>query len=78
MISLDSLSSLTQKILDIVPKGLTELPADLRSNVRALIESELHKLDLVPRGEFDAQVKVLKRTRKKLDDLINQTSKENT
>ena len=39
------------------------------SQVRAIIESALRKLNLVTRDEFDAQQAVLLRTREKLEQL---------
>lgn len=48
-----------------------ELPA---SQLKAIIESGLKKLNLVTREEFDAQQAVLLRTREKLDKLEKQIS----
>lgn len=39
------------------------------SRVRAIIESKLRELNLVTRDEFDAQAKVLARTREKVEAL---------
>lgn len=39
------------------------------SQIKALIEAGLRKLNLVTREEFDAQQAVLKRTRQKVDEL---------
>ena len=39
------------------------------SQIKAIVESALRKLDLVTREEFDAQQAVLMRTREKLDSL---------
>jgi BMFP domain-containing protein YqiC len=41
----------------------------LKKNIRTLLEGTLAKLDLVTREEFDAQTKVLARTREKLEQL---------
>lgn len=49
------------------------------SQIKAIIESGLKKLNLVTREEFDAQQAVLLRTREKLDKLetiINELEKE--
>ena len=44
------------------------------SQMRALLESLLRKLNLVTREEFDAQTAVLSRTRKRLQDLETQVA----
>jgi len=42
---------------------------DLRTNMRSLVQSQLSKLDVVSREEFDAQQAVLERTRAQLAEL---------
>jgi len=42
---------------------------DIEKNVRAMVRSTFSRLDLVTREEFDAQAKVLERTREKLTAL---------
>ena len=39
---------------------------DIEKNMRAMLRSTFSRLDLVTREEFDAQAKVLERTREKL------------
>jgi len=43
--------------------------ADVQRNLRALLSQQFAQLELVTREEFDAQVRVLARTREKLQDL---------
>ncbi len=43
--------------------------ADLQRNVKALLSQQFAQLDLVTREEFDAQARVLARTRAKLEAL---------
>lgn len=45
---------------------------DLRTNLRSLVQSQLSKLDVVSREEFDAQQAVLERTRAQLAELETQ------
>lgn len=52
--------------------GQRELPGDIERNLRALLQAGLAKMDAVSRDEFDAQSKVLARTRAKLDQLEEQ------
>ena len=56
----------------------TDAPTS-ESQIKALIEAGLRKLNLVTREEFDAQQAVLKRTRQKVDELEAQlTALENS
>ena len=43
--------------------------ADLQKNLKALLTQQFARLELVTREEFDTQVKVLARTRARLEDL---------
>jgi hypothetical protein len=43
--------------------------ADLQRNLKALLSQQFSQLELVTREEFDAQVRVLARTREKLQEL---------
>lgn len=60
---------LTKKLSEAVPPGLKELQKDLEENFKSILLSAFTKLDLVTREEFDAQVRVLARTRAKLEAL---------
>jgi BMFP domain-containing protein YqiC len=43
--------------------------ADLQRNLKALLSQQFARLELVTREEFDTQVRVLARTREKLQEL---------
>ncbi len=43
--------------------------ADLQRNLKALLSQQFAQLELVTREEFDAQVRVLARTREKLQEM---------
>ncbi len=43
--------------------------ADLQRNLKALLSQQFARLELVTREEFDAQVRVLARSREKLQEL---------
>jgi BMFP domain-containing protein YqiC len=67
---------ITTKIDDIarrlaasVPPGVRAVQQDLEDNFRAVLRASLTKLDLVSRDEFDAQTRVLERTRARLEEL---------
>lgn len=49
-----------------MPKGLRDLGDDVEKKIRQVLQSQLTRLDLVSREEFDVQTQVLLRTREKL------------
>jgi len=60
---------LARRVLDALPRGLADAETDLRRNLRAGLAGALSRMDLVTREEFDAQARVLARTREKLERL---------
>jgi BMFP domain-containing protein YqiC len=53
-----------------VGKAIENSPAkDIEKNVKAMLQSSLARLDVVPRSEFDTQAQVLLKTREKLEAL---------
>jgi len=63
------LDNLQEKIPNGITSGLQGLQSDFEHNLRAAIEANLKKLNLVTREEFDIQQQVLLRTREKLEVL---------
>jgi BMFP domain-containing protein YqiC len=63
------IDDLARKLLDGLPPGLRNLQADVEQNFRAVLSANLAKLDLVARDEFDAQTRVLARTRAQIEAL---------
>ena len=63
------IDEIARRLLERVPPALRSVQADLESNFRAILRERLSKLDLVNRDEFDAQAKVLERTRSRLEAL---------
>lgn len=63
------LDDLVRKLTDAIPSGIKELEADAKKQFRTILEAGLNKmeLDLVSREEFDIQVKVLQKTREKVE-----------
>lgn len=62
--------SFLDELHDRVLALLADTPAeDLRKNLKALLNQQFARLDLVTRDEFDTQSQVLARTRAKLDAL---------
>jgi BMFP domain-containing protein YqiC len=63
------IDEIARRLLESVPPAFRSMQHDLEANFRAVLRGSLGKLDLVTRDEFDAQVKVLERTRSKLEAL---------
>lgn len=60
---------IARRLFESVPPAVRSVQQDLEANFRAVLRSSLARLDLVTRDEFDAQTKVLERTRARLDAL---------
>ena len=60
---------IAQSLGKLLPPGAAELKDDFERNAKAAVQGGLERLDLVTREEFDVQMKVLERTREKLDAL---------
>jgi len=63
------IDEIVRRLADSVPPAFRSMQQDLEANFRAVLRSSLGKLDLVTRDEFDTQLKVLERTRSKLEAL---------
>lgn len=63
------LSDLAARLCDALPPHLKEIKKDLEKNFNMVLQSAFTKMDLVTREEFDAQTKVLARSRKKIEAL---------
>ena len=63
------IDEIAQRLIDSVPPAFRSIQQDLETNFRSVLRSSLGKLDLVTREEFDTQLKVLERTRSKLEAL---------
>jgi BMFP domain-containing protein YqiC len=65
----DFLIELNKKLCDALPPSLQTIKKDVEKNFHSVLQATFNKLDLVTRDEFDAQTKVLARTRKKVETL---------
>ena len=65
----NTFDDLAKKITGLLPGSVVQLQQDLESNIKALLQSSLAKMNLVTREEFDVQEALLQRTREKLDKL---------
>lgn len=66
MLDPKKIEQVARQIQGALPKGVRELGEDVDKKIRRLLQSQLSKLDLVSREEFDIQTQVLLRTREKL------------
>ncbi len=69
MLNKDALSDLASKITALMPANVQHLQEDVESNIHALLQNTLSKMNLVTREEFDVQAALLQRTREKLEKL---------
>jgi BMFP domain-containing protein YqiC len=58
-----------KQLVDAIPSGVRSLPLELEKQFHQILHTTFVKMDLVTREEFDAQVRVLQRTREKLEAL---------
>ncbi|MCP1439579.1 BMFP domain-containing protein YqiC [Erwinia persicina] len=66
MIDPKKIEQLARQVHDSMPKGIREFGDDVEKKIRQTLQSQLTRLDLVNREEFDVQTQVLLRTREKL------------
>lgn len=71
-----TLDELARRITGLIPENLQGLQSDLESNVHALLQQALKKMNLVTREEFELQVALLERTREKLEALQQQLAQK--
>ncbi|MCK4706656.1 MAG: accessory factor UbiK family protein [Gammaproteobacteria bacterium] len=68
----NTFDDLAKKITGLLPGNIQQVQQDIESNIKALLQSTLSKMNLVSREEFDVQAALLARTREKLDQLEKQ------
>ncbi|ABV15491.1 hypothetical protein CKO_04435 [Citrobacter koseri ATCC BAA-895] len=66
MIDPKKIEQLARQVHESMPKGVREFGEDIEKKIRQTLQSQLTRLDLVSREEFDVQTQVLLRTREKL------------
>lgn len=67
MFDLKNIEALSERIVGLLPEDGRVLQEEFKRNLRPVLESMLTRMDLVTRDEFDAQTRVLNRTRAKLE-----------
>lgn len=69
MIDPKKIEEMARQIHNALPPGIKSLGEEVDKKVKQVLQSQLNKLDMVSREEFEVQTKVLLRTREKLTAL---------
>ena len=69
-----SIDEIARRVLNALPQAAGGADTDLQRNLRAGLSGVLARMDLVTRAEFDAQMRVLQRTREKVEALEQRVS----
>lgn len=63
------LEELAERLARVLPPGLGPIRKELEDNFRAVLQSQLPRLDLVGREEFEAAREMLARSRTRIEEL---------
>lgn len=74
MIDPKKLDDIAKKLSDAVPDRVKSAKDEMGKQFKQVLQTQLGKLDLVSRDEFDTQTQVLLRTRQKLEELEKKLS----
>ena len=66
------LEDLAKNLFAALPSSLQSLETDIQQQFKEILHATFTRMDLVTREEFDVQIKVLARTREKIDALQKQ------
>lgn len=66
MIDPKKIEQIARQVHESMPKGIRDFGEDVEKKIRQVLQSQLTRLDLISREEFDVQTQVLLRTREKL------------
>lgn len=69
MINSQQINQWVQNIIETLPPGLIRFPEDLKEHLKLALQQAFEKMELVSRDDYDTQVKVLLKTRKKVEEL---------
>ena len=72
MIDYRKLDELMDKLMGVIPDSVKAMQKDMASNMRAVLESGLRKMNLVSREEFDVQSTLLARLQERVMQLEQQ------
>jgi BMFP domain-containing protein YqiC len=63
------IEDIARRLFESIPPSLRAAQQDLETNFRSVLRATLSRLDLTTREEFDAQTRVLARTRELVEQL---------
>lgn len=69
-----AIEDIAERLASLLPSQVGPVRDELRDNFRAVLQSQLTRLDLVPREEFEAAQDMLQHTRDKLEALEQQVA----
>lgn len=75
MLDPKKLEQIAKQVTDAIPPGVKTMAEDMEGRVKQVLQSQLGKLDMVTREEFEVQTQVLLRTREKLAQLETRLEK---
>lgn len=67
MFETKQLEALTKKLVDSLPVGLKNMEDEIQQQFKDILSAAFNRMNLVTREEFDVQLKVLEKTREKVD-----------
>ena len=74
LMDIRAIEEIAERLAGLLPPQVGPVRDELRANFRAVLQSQLARLDLVPREEFEATRDMLTHTRAKLDELERQVA----
>ncbi|NKF52236.1 accessory factor UbiK family protein [Shewanella sp. WXL01] len=74
MINPKKIEEVAKQLSDNLPNGVKQFAGEFEEKSKQIIQSQLMKLDVVSREEFEVQQHVLLKTREKLEALQTQVS----
>ncbi len=69
MLDPKQLDEMAKRFSESLPSGLRDMQQEVEKNARIALQGAFNRMELVTREEFDAQAKVLARTRERLEAL---------
>jgi BMFP domain-containing protein YqiC len=72
MFNTEEFQELAQKLIALLPPSLQTIEQDIHQQIKDLLQASFTRMNVLTREEFDVQVKVLARTREKVDALQQQ------
>ncbi|MDA7747205.1 accessory factor UbiK family protein [Psychromonas sp.] len=69
MFNPQKLEEIAKQVSDAMPEGVKSFGNDVDRKIKQVLQTQLGKLDMVSREEFDVQTHVLLRTREKLNEM---------